>query len=111
MAATCCSSLGEDAEGEDGLQEGEQQQRGAAAVQRGAASRGSLDDHEAGHAAAADSVADPRLVLRHSGVDSRPVGQSAALAEAHHAAQHPLGAVFNHQGAAGVALDSTTTVS
>lgn len=111
MAATCCSSLGEDAEGEDSLQEGEQQQRGAAAVQRGAASRGSLHVHEAGHAAAADSVADPRLVLRHSGVDSRPVGLSAARAEAHHAALHPLGAVFNHQGAAGVALDSTTKVS
>lgn len=112
MAATCLdlSWLGEDAEGEDGLQEGEQQQCGGAAVHRGAAKNRSLDVNETG-LAAADVFADPRLVLRHSGVDSRSVGLSAALTEAHHSALHPPGAVFDHQGASRVALDTTTKVS
>lgn len=102
-----CSSLGEDAEGEDGLQEAEQQQRDGAAVPRRNTRGGASEVHEADRTAI-DVSADPRLVLRHSGVDSWSVGLSAALAKAHHATLHPLRVVLNHQGAAGVALDTTT---
>lgn len=92
---------GEDAEGEDGLQEGEQQQSDGAAVPRRTTSAGALDADEADRAAAAaDVFADPRLVLGHSGVDPWSVGLSAALAKAHHATLHPPSVVLENQGAA-----------
>lgn len=86
------------------MQEGQQQQRDGAAVQLDASGSQGVDVHEAG-LAAADLAADPRLVLRHSGVDSRPVGLSAARTEAHHATLDPLGAVLIDQRAPGVTLE------
>lgn len=91
------------------MKEGQQQndddgvQTGAAGVRPAA-----QEVNEAG-LVGGDLAVDPGLILRHSGVDPRSVWLSAALAEAHHANQNPLGFVFSHERAARITLNITHT--
>lgn len=54
-----------------------------------------------------DLAVDPGLVLGHSGVDSWEFSLSTADSKADHSGLDPPGAIFNHHGAARVALHTT----
>lgn len=91
------------------MKEGQRQNDGDG-VQVGAAG-GRPAAHEVNEAGlvGGDLAVDPGLILGHSGVDSWSVWLSAALAEAHHTSQNPLGFIFSHQRAARIALNITHT--